>query len=191
MAKLSKSPERGTFQATKYIERQAEKGLTPENDQDTLAMIEFYDSWKVQAEDREKDPNWSKNNLEYDLRTCNWILDKVRNDDAYAQNLYAAMCNNEFQKIEPWLILKEDTWSCSWRYAGGIIADMQEKGDYINWYCSGIRNDLDDSVKEGWSDLERHRYETIYARYVGEGHVTAEITDDLLKLGWTVVDNDE
>ena len=191
MAKLSKSPERGTFQATKYIERQAEKGLTPENDQDTLAMIEFYDSWKVQAEDREKDPNWSKNNLEYDLRTCDWILNKVRNDDAYAQNLYAAMCNNEFQKIEPWLILKEDTWSCSWRYAGGIIADMQEKGDYINWYCSGIRNDLDDSVKEGWSDLERHRYETIYARYVGEGHVTAEITDDLLKLGWTVVDNDE
>ena len=191
MAKLSKSPERGTFQATKYIERQAEKGLTPENDQDTLAMVEFYDSWKVQAEDREKDPNWSKNNLEYDLRTCDWILNKVRNDDAYAQNLYAAMCNNEFQKIEPWLILKEDTWSCSWRYAGGIIADMQEKGDYINWYCSGIRNDLDDSVKEGWSDLERHRYETIYARYVGEGHVTAEITDDLLKLGWTVVDNDE
>ncbi len=191
MAKLSKSPERGTFQATKYIERQAEKGLTPENDQDTLAMVEFYGSWKVQAEDREKDPNWSKNNLEYDLRTCDWILNKVRNDDAYAQNLYAAMCNNEFHKIEPWLILKEDTWSCSWRYAGGIIADMQEKGDYINWYCSGIRNDLDDSVKEGWSDIERQRYETIYARYVGEGHVTAEITDDLLKLGWTVVDNNE
>mgnify|MGYP003705677079 CR=1 FL=1 len=27
-----------------------------------------------------------------------WILEKVRESDVYAQHLYAAMCNNEFQK---------------------------------------------------------------------------------------------
>ena len=136
MSKISKSPERHTFQKEGYVKRQAEKG-EPVNE-DYLDWFE-----KVLEEHNHKfdDPQSRINNMEYDLLTTDWILEKVRTNDIYAQNLYAAMCNNDFQKLDVMPILKGQTWSCSWRYAGGIIADMQQKGDYIDWYCSGIRND--------------------------------------------------
>ncbi|NDI21048.1 MAG: hypothetical protein EBY85_07125 [Burkholderiaceae bacterium] len=59
------------------------------------------------------------------LLTTPWILEKVRNNDAYAQNLYAAMCNNSFIRLEVVPILTEKEWSCSWRYAGGVVADIR------------------------------------------------------------------
>jgi hypothetical protein len=135
------------------------------------------DLWKTDAEIKEenlKNLEWQKNNLEYDLLSTDWILEKVRNSDTYAQNLYAALCNNDFIKNEVWPILKEDTWGCSWRYAGGMIADMQEKGDYMDWYCSGIGDGLDNGDEDGSK------------KYVSESVVTDEIKTDLLKLGWLV-----
>ncbi len=81
---------------------------------------------------QEQDTEWQQNNMEYDLRTSDFMLAKVRSSKSYSQNLYAAMCNRTFQKNEVWATLKNQTWSCSWRYAGGIIADMREQGDYIN-----------------------------------------------------------
>ncbi len=179
---ISKSPERNTFQKEKYLERQAEKGLTPENDEDTRAMVEYYESWDIQEDQREQDPAWQKDNLEWDLRTTNWICEKVRADKLYAQNLYAAMCNNDFIKREMWPILKDQKWSCSWRYAGGIVAHMRQEGDYIDWYCSGIRND---DPNEESKPVEGRNY-------VSESVVTEEIENDLYKLGWLVVkDNNE
>ena len=165
----------------------AKEGRTADNDSGVKAMMDYYKNWHAVRQQDQSDPEWAKHNLEYDLRSTDWVLGKTRNSKAYAQNLYAALCNNEFRKNEVWPVLKNQTWSCSWRYAGGIIADMLEQGDYIDWYCSGIRNDLDDSVKEGWSDLERKEYENTYSKYVGEGCVTEEIRNDLLKLGWSVV----
>ena len=157
---ISKSPERNTFMKNCYLERCEEKGETP--DQKT---IDLYDSWREKDVERDADPEWQKNNMEYDLRTCDWILEKVRTDKVYAQNLYCAMCNMDWCKRELWKVLKEEYWSCSWRHAGGIIADMRQEGDYINWYCSGIRED----------------YEGGYAQ---EGQVTEQIERDLNKLGW-------
>ena len=118
--------------------------------------------------DRFHDPKWQIDNLEYDLLVNDWIIDKVRNNENYAQNLYAALCNNNFTKNDVWPILKEKRWSCSWRYAGGIIARMTEKGDYMDWYCTGI---FDDNPIIGT---------------VPEGEITEEIHNDLLKLGWIV-----
>jgi len=109
-------------------------------------------------------------NMFEDMMVAEWFRPKVKTSDVYAQNLYAAMCNNDFQKLEPWALLKGDTWSCSWRRAGGIIADLRGKGDYMDWYCSGIIND--ESPKG----------------YVPEGVVTMEIIDDLKTLGWSVLD---
>lgn len=192
MEKLAKSPERNTFQKENYLKRQAEMGKTPENDDDTQAMFEYYQSWTTQKEEKEADPEWRENNMEYDLRSTQWILDKVRADDAYAQNLYAAMCNNEFQKNEFLPLLKGQTWSCSWRYAGGIIADMREQGDYIDWYCSGIRDtgfDTDDEDREEKPTPEQRRWQEILKRYVGESVVTDEIRADLKRLGWTVIED--
>lgn len=106
-----------------------------------------------------------KADLEYDLFKTDWIVSKCKNSK-YAQNLYAALCNNRF--------IKNDTeWTCSWRHSGGIVAelrntfidDLTKQEDYIDWYCSGMVN------KVG---------------YVTEGFVTPEITNDLLNLGWYI-----
>lgn len=175
---ISKSPERNTFQKEKFLERQSKKGLTPDNDEETRQMLDYYDSIDIRQQERESNPEWQKNNMEWDLRTTEWILEKVRLSESYAQNLYAAMCNNDFIKREMWPILKEQKWSCSWRYAGGIIADMRQEGDYIDWYCSGIRNDdnYDPELNVKYSN-----------GYVPESVVTEEIENDLHKLGWLVV----
>jgi hypothetical protein len=190
---ISRSPQRNTFQKEKYIERCKEHGKEPS--QDYLAIYE-----KIQEEDDNKfaDPESRKNSMEWDLLTTDWILAKVRASEAYAQNLYAAMCNNDFEKIPehtPEGVI--DTlsgnliqWSCSWRYAGGIIADMRREGDYIDWYCSGIR-DRDPPLGEEeqkWTEEQKLKWETIYKNYVGEGHVTEEIQEDLRRLGWEVLE---
>ena len=149
--------------------------------------IDLILSEKQYKEQREATEEWKKDNLEYDLRSTEWICNKAKASEAYAQNLYAALCNNDFRKNDVWPLLQEKTWTCSWRYAGGIIADMREEGDYIDWYCSGIRGDLSEPFSPTPEQIERMK---ITERYVGEGYVTDEIRDDLLKLGWIVIDDD-
>lgn len=163
----SKSPDRFSFQKEGYVKRCEEKGEDPNDD---------YLDWFVNVINnhthRFDDPETHKNNLEYDLLTAGWILAKVRASEVYAQNLYAAMCNNDFRKLAVVPILTEKNWSCSWRYAGGIVADMRQEGDYIDWYCSGIRDNYDGG-------------------YVSESVVTDEIREDLKQLGWIVLDDND
>lgn len=160
---VSKSPQRFSFQKEGYVKRMEEKGEEPSAD-----YLDYFQSMVEQHDHKFDDPASRKDNMEYDLLTTDWILDKVRNSEVYAQNLYAAMCNNDFTKREMWPLLKEQKWSCSWRYAGGIIADMRQQGDYIDYYCSGIRDNYDGG-------------------YVAESVVTEEIEKDLYELGWIVV----
>jgi hypothetical protein len=110
-------------------------------------------------------------NLEESIRACDWMLKKVVDNETYAQNLYAAMCNNVFQRNEVWPRLRDEYWSCSWRSAGGIIAELRGQGDYIDWYCSGI-------IGVGEVDS--------FQGYVSESTVTDEIRQDLFAIGWTV-----
>jgi hypothetical protein len=180
--KVASSPERHTFQLESARERAKEDGEE---------IPEYYENlWKTAKERDEAnlvDPEWQKDNMEYDLRSTKWICDKVKASDAYAQNLYAAMCNMQFIKLDVIPILKDQRWSASWRHSGGIIADMQEKGDYINWYCSGMGG-----LAGGW-DQDSETFEQWQARtkYVPEGVVTEEIQEDLKKLGWVAVEWDE
>lgn len=100
-----------------------------------------------------------KPNLEHDLLSSNRITEKAKSSDVYAQNLYAALCNNRF-------FYGDQEWTCSWRMSGGIIADIRDCGeDYMNYYCSGIG--------DSWG-------------YVEEGCVTDEIKLDLMMMGWIV-----
>lgn len=189
---LSSSPDRFTFQRDNYMERKADEGKTPENNEDVAAMFDYFTNVKNQKSQLEADPKWQKNNMEYDLRSTDWILQKVRSSRSYAQNLYAAMCNNDFQKLDVIPILTNKTWSCSWRYAGGIVADMKQEGDYIDWYCSGIRDvslELDDDQYQALSKSEQEHY-LITKNYVSESVVTDEIREDLKRLGWIVAEND-
>lgn len=73
------------------------------------------------------------------------LIEKIKNssflerfsDEIFAQNWYAALCNNEYLVDGKWL------YSTSWRSAGAIVAEIRNtfgfaKGeDYMDWYCSG------------------------------------------------------
>jgi len=133
---------------------------------------DFFDDirgkWAQMEAERRQTDEFKVNNMEYDMSQSDWFLAKVRDSENYAQNLYAALCNNTFQKQDVWLVLKDAHWSCSWRYAGGVVADFRDCGeDYMDWYCSGI----------GSKEI---------TEFVGEGTVTDEIAADLALLGWRV-----
>jgi hypothetical protein len=179
MNKPSKSPGRHSFQKEGYIKRQEEKGEPINED-----YLDLFSKMLDDHQHKFDDPATHKNNLEYDLLTTDWILEKVRASEAYAQNLYAAMCNNDFQKRDLWPILKEETWGCTWRYAGGIISDMRQEGDYIDWYCSGMGGLTTYNAEEGDAQMAK-------LKFVPEKTVTEEIRDDLFKLGWLVVDDND
>ncbi len=167
--KLNSSPERGSFRKECRLKSLEQEGINPEDDDYFNSLLDF----DRQKKEREQNLEWQKNNMEYDLRSTAWVIAKVKESENYAQNLYAALCNNQFiQPENTWDILKEEYWSCSWRYAGGIIADIKEEGDYIDWYCTGIGDK--DGDREG---------------FVGEGFVTDEIKADLKKIGWVVIPN--
>lgn len=108
------------------------------------------------------------NDLEQDIVASKWMAQKIIDSDTYAQNLYAAICNNLFQKNDVWPRIANLYWSRSWRSAGGVIANIRKQGDYMDWYCSGI-------VESPNNDC-----------YVGESVVTDEIRQDLFAIGWTV-----
>lgn len=98
-------------------------------------------------------------NLEKDLLNSKNIRNQCENDPVYAQNLYAALCNNKF-------FYGDKKWTCSWRYAGGIVSELVGNGgDYMDYYCSGMSN------REG---------------FVGEGYVVDEIRYDLKIIGWEI-----
>jgi hypothetical protein len=122
-------------------------------------------------------------NLAYDLCQSREIVARVRDSRIYAQNLYAAMCNQAWQEQQVFEILADRTWSCSWRTAGAIVADMRGKGDYLDWYCSGLYTSNPDD------DLGT--VHPTQSGYVVEGTITPEILADLAGLGWHPVEVDQ
>jgi len=172
------------------MERYKKNLIDDPTDATSQNMINFYKTHKQMKLELEETDEWRIDNMEYDLRTSELIIEKCK-DKIYAQHLYAAMCNNEFTKNDVWPILTEKRWSCSWRSAGGIVADIRQEGDYIDWYCSGIRNQEDLTTEEynQMSREDQERYLEANAS-VAESFVTDEIRKDLLTIGWLVVDSE-
>jgi hypothetical protein len=153
--KYATSPDRFSF-LIDNCKKNFEKN--PSNEEFKKA-INFYENCRI----KDGENTLKENNLEYDLRSCDWIIEKCKNSKIYSQNVYAALCNNSFLK-------NNVEWHCSWRHAGGVVANLNEKGDYIDWYCSGIPYDPPEhGIKDG---------------YVSEGFATKEIINDFKKIGW-------
>ena len=114
------------------------------------------------------------NDLETDIVASKWMAQKVIDSETYAQNLYAAVCNNVFQKNDVWPRIADQYWSRSWRSAGGMIAHIRGQGDYMDWYCSGMGSGLGNGDETGTKG------------YVSESTVTEEIRQDLFTIGWLV-----
>ena len=87
--------------------------------------------------------------LETDLMSSARIA-KLVMERRFAEDLYRAFCNTRWFR-------NGKEWGCTWRGAGGIVADLRDRGEeYIDFYCSG-----------------------------GEGTVTTEVAGELAALGWT------
>ena len=72
-----------------------------------------------------------KNNFEEDIIKS--IGDKIKEDKNFAVNVYCALCNIQWKKIGT-----DEIYNCSWRYAGGLIANIRNKEEsYLHFYCSG------------------------------------------------------
>ena len=71
MSKISSSPERHTFQLEQAKERAKEDG----RDEIPEIYENFWKSAKEQDEANLVDPAWQKDNMEYDLRSSEWMCD--------------------------------------------------------------------------------------------------------------------
>ena len=89
-----------TFQQERTEKKLADPTITEEQRISAQAYLDMWAKWRDEATAQEITPAWQKDNMEYDLRTCEPMLNKVRSSDTYAQNLYAAMCNRQFQKLD-------------------------------------------------------------------------------------------
>lgn len=125
--------------------------------------------------------------MDRDLKEDIWqskeILNKIKTRNDYAQNVYAALCNMQWQPLDVMPILRDEYWSCSWRSAGGIVADFRKTVNvesYMDWYCSGMGGLNADYSPES-ETVEEWQTRT---KYVSEGTVTDEIREDFAKLGW-------
>lgn len=118
--------------------------------------------------------------LEKDIQNDEYIINKIKKSDSYAQNLYAALCNTTWQKIEFLNILEGNNWDCSWRHSAGIVAVIRNPiiGKYTDYYCSGIPADV--SLRCG-----------DHFNYVSEGCITPEIKSDLKSIGWKQIEFDD
>jgi hypothetical protein len=153
------SPDRYGFIIENYKKRL-------EKDPDNIEIkntLDFYEKCRLlDGLDEPKD-----NDLSYDLRKCEWIVGKCKSSRQYSQNLYAALCNNSFFK-------NGREWACSWRSSAGLVSNLREEGDYIEWYCSGIPAE--------WNAL-------MDIGLVGEGTITEQVRSDLSAIGWTPGDS--
>ena len=111
-------------------------------------------------------------NLERDIRKTEWMVDKIRSRVTYAQNIYAALCNNCFSPKDVWSILSSLHWNCTWRYAAHMISDIREDESYRSWYCSG----------SGFSGTD-------FVGFVEESTVTDEVNSDFDSIGWVTIVN--
>lgn len=68
--------------------------------------------------------------FEADLKSL--FGDKMKKDDEFCAEVWSALAN---------IIWKNDDaeeFDATFRYAGGLIADIIGRGDYMDWYCCGV-----------------------------------------------------
>lgn len=78
--------------------------------------------------------------LERDLLRSDRLRALVRSR-LVATLLYSALCNTTWRKNAG-----SPVWSCSWRHAGAIVANLRGEGDYLDWYCSMGEGLVDEQV---------------------------------------------
>lgn len=117
-------------------------------------------------------------NLEDEMKNSAEVIALCK-DDEIAKDFYRALCNMQWKKapgipddeiiIEKLKGKEVDVWSCSWRYAGGIIADIRndhhgKSENYMDFYFSGNEGFVSDIVEECFANMgwKPHPYDDDY-----------------------------
>lgn len=110
--------------------------------------------------------------LEKDMKADPQIV-SLCGEEEVARDFYRALCNMRWRKLdhraEDEQIVDKlkgeepDVWSCSWRYAGGIIADIRndhhgKSEDYMDFYCSGDEGKVTELVDGHFERLGWKQY---------------------------------
>ena len=111
-------------------------------------------------------------NLEKDMKASADIIAYCA-DPVISADFYRALCHMRWKKInyrspDEQIIDKlkgeePDVWSCSWRYAGGIIADIRNKHhgkneDYMDFYCVGNEGVVSPLVEKSFKKIGWEKY---------------------------------
>ena len=76
--------------------------------------------------------------------TLRMLSERVNIDDAFARELYGALCNMRWRQTAS----TGEPVSMSWRYAGGVVAGLACRGEcYLDYYCSGGEGVVSESVR--------------------------------------------
>jgi hypothetical protein len=85
--------------------------------------------------------------LEMALRT---LSERVRTDDAFAHELYGALCNMRWRRRDA----NREPVSMSWRYAGGVVSHLAcKRGCYLDYYCSGNEGVVSPRIRDALGAL--------------------------------------
>lgn len=77
-----------------------------------------------------------------------FLFSRLVNDN-YAKKMYSALCNMRWRNIET-----REVYSCSWRYAGGLIAGIRGmKENYLDFYCGGNEGKVDPEIGRDLGEL--------------------------------------
>lgn len=86
--------------------------------------------------------------FEKDLKAA--LGQTMKENEAFAKLVWGGLAN------VIWVNKKtDDEFSCTFRYAGGLISEITERGDYMTYYCSGDYETIPATMKErlgklGW-----------------------------------------
>ena len=109
-----------------------------------------------------------KRSLEEDMVNSQEVI-SLLHDEEIARDFYRALSNvdwaliksdkpEDIQIIDALKGEPPDTWSCSWRHAGGIVAEIRHTHyntgeNYMDYYSSGGEGTVSDLVREVFERL--------------------------------------
>jgi len=89
--------------------------------------------------------------LAVDILANHTIQERARTDAAFAVDLYRALSNNEFFRINGGA--EAGSFACSWRYAGGLISRLVGTGTYLDYYCSGDEGTITEEITTLFAEM--------------------------------------
>ena len=138
---------------------------------DPGAGLHFVDEPNADAARQDVVPRLTPD-LERDMLGCDRMRRLACDSDLFAGLLYATLCNTEWRHVAT-----GQTWSQSWRSNGGTVASLRGGESYLDWYCWGREDTVDEQVL---AELRRLGWELVLPEPTDQDLKTlvAGITDE-------------